>query len=316
MGGGAVIYLALATATAIQLLAGTVRVRGWFHVIRHSCPEGSSLRYRDVAVAHLGGCGWNAVLPARAGDAVKVALIRRRMPATPVATLACTLVAPALVDVVFSVALVGAIVAGGVVSAADLTPPLPGAGPLPAIGAAVLVCLVGALILRRRGRSLVREARAGLAVVGRPAFMAAHIVPWQAAARALRLLALVIVLLGAGVPFAIGPALALMALQGATPSVAPAATALRIALLAGVLAGTSAGDVAPGHVAAVLVAWYAVSSVTNLAASAVVTAWVLRTVSPGRIIAYARSSFGSAAREPGAGAQPPVAPPVAPPVVP
>jgi hypothetical protein len=293
-------WLALGGAAALQLFAGLVRVRGWFHVIRCSCPEASSVRYRDVAVAHLGGCGWNAVLPARAGDAVKVALLRRRLPNAPLATVAGTLVVPALVDAALTLALVAALLAAGALSLGDLAFPLPGTAQVPVIAGATCVAVVVAVISRHRARRLARNVRAGLAVIGRPRFVATHVCSWQAAARGLRLLAFAFVLVAAGLPFGVVPALMLMALQGANPSMAPAATAIRVAILAGVFAGVAAEDVAAGHIAAVLVASYAANSVTNLLASAAVTAWELRTVSPRRIVGYARSAFRVPAPQPAA----------------
>jgi len=292
-----VTWLALGGATLLQVLSGVVRVRGWFHVIRHCSPDAAPLRYRDVVVAHLGGCGWNSVLPARAGDAVKVGLVSRRLPDMPLATLASTLVAPALVEAAFTVLLLAAVLAAGTVSLGDLNPGLPADVSAPAIAVVACVLLVAVLLLRRRWRRLVTEARTGMAVVGRLRFLATRIVPWHVVARVMRLVALALALMAAGVEFGIGPALALMALQGATPSVTPAATAVRVALLAGVFAATGAGGVAPGEIVAVLVAFYALSSVANLAASAAVSGWVLRTVSPRSIVRYARSALGAVAQK-------------------
>jgi hypothetical protein len=299
-------WLALGGAAALQLVAGVVRVRGWFHIIRKSCPGEAGVRYRDVAVAQLGGCGWNAVLPARAGDAVKVALVNRRTPHTSPATLACTLAAPGVVDGAFTAVLVAALVAAGALSPEDLA--LPAFQPGPVLAGAACAGLLAAVVFRHRLKRLARDARAGLKALGQPRFMLARVAPWHAASRVLRLLALALVLVAAGVPFGIVPALVLMALQGATPSMAPAATAVRVAMVAGAFAATSTA-VEPGRVAAVLIAWYAVSSVTNLTASATVTAWVLRTVSPRRIVGYARTAFATVAREP---AGPPATPAPAP----
>jgi hypothetical protein len=81
-----------------------------------------------------------------------------------------------------------------------------------------------------------------------------------------------------------------MALQGATPSGGAAVTAARITLLAALLAGTGAADVSAARLAEALTASYGVTSAVNLAASAGVIAWLLRTISPRRIIAYARSA--------------------------
>ena len=291
-------WLAIGAAAALQLVAGVVRVRGWFHVVRRSCDEASHLRYREVVAAHLGGCGWNAVLPARAGDAVKVALLRRRLPEAPLATVASTLVVPALVDAVLTVALVGALVAAGALSLADLASPLPGAAQMPVLGGAACVVVVVGLFARRHVWRLARNIRAGLSAIGRPRFIATNVLPWQLAARGLRVLAFALVLVAAGLPLGFVPALVLMALQGAGPSMAPAATAVRIAIFAGVFAGAAGEGVAPGHIAAVLVASYVANSVTNLVASAAVTAWELRTASPRRIVGYARSAFRVTATQP------------------
>jgi len=266
-------WLAIGAAAALQLVAGVVRVRGWFHVVRASCDEASHLRYREVVAAHLGGCGWNAVLPARAGDAVKVALLRRRLPEAPLATVASTLVVPALVDAVLTVALVGALVAAGALSLADLASPLAGAAQMPVLGGAACVVVVVGLFARRHVWRLARNIRAGLSAIGRPRFIATNVLPWQLAARGLRVLAFALVLVAAG-------------------------TAVRIAIFAGVFAGAAGEGVAPGHIAAVLVASYVANSVTNLVASAAVTAWELRTASPRRIVGYARSAFRVTAPQP------------------
>ena len=307
-------WLALGGATTLQLLAGIVRVRGWFHVIRQCSSEPRPVRYRDVAMAQLGGCGWNAVLPARAGDAVKVALVSRRLPATPLATLASTLVAPAVVDAGLTLVLVAALVAAGVIAPDHLTPDLPGAAAAPIMAGVACLGIAAGILFRRRARALAREIRCGLRVVGRPRFLATRVLPWQLGARALRLAALALVLMAGGMAFSIGPALALMALLGASPSLGPAATAMRIALLAGVFAALGGNEVPAQDVAAALVAWYAMSSVVNLAASGVVTAWVLRTLSPRCIFAYARTALCAARR--GAPQAAPVASQAAPAAVP
>jgi hypothetical protein len=284
-------WWALGGAAAVQLLAGIVRTRAWFHVIRHSWREASELRYRDVVLAHLGGAGWNGVLPARAGDAVKIVLVSRRMRERRLTLVASTLVPPALVEAVFTALLVVGLLATSLVTLDALSSALPLAGTALVVAGAVCAALVAALIFRRRLKQLLRDARAGLAVLGRPRVMSTRVVPWLVVGRALRLLAFALVLVAAGVPFGLGPALALMALQGVTPSAGAAATAARIALLAAVLGGTGAAEVPATEVAKALAAAYAVTSVVNLAVSAAVVAWLLRTASPRRILGYIRSSW-------------------------
>lgn len=298
-------WWALGGAAAVQLLAGIVRTRAWFHVIRHSWREASELRYRDVVLAHLGGAGWNGVLPARAGDAVKIVLVSRRMRERRLTLVASTLVPPALVEAVFTALLVVGLLATSLVTLDALSSALPLAGTALVVAGAVCAALVAALIFRRRLKQLLRDARAGLAVLGRPRVMSTRVVPWLVVGRALRLLAFALVLVAAGVPFGLGPALALMALQGVTPSAGAAATAARIALLAAVLGGTGAAEVPATEVAKALAAAYAVTSVVNLAVSAAVVAWLLRTASPRRILGYIRSSWPRVKPEGG----PPLAPP-------
>jgi len=280
-------WLALGAAAALQLLSGIVRARAWFHVIRDSCPDTADVRYRDVVLADLGGVGWNAVLPAHGGDAVKVVLVNRRMPRRRLALLASTLVPPAVVEAALTTLLIAGLLATGLVSLHALTSNLPPASTALLVAAVVCVAVVAALFLRRRLNRLAHDVRAGIAVLSRPHTLATRILPGLLAGRALRLLALALVLTAAGVPFGLAPALALMALQGATPSAGAAATAARIALIAAVLGGTGAADVAPTRVAAALAAAYGVTSLVNLAVSGAVIAWVLRTASPKRIVAYA-----------------------------
>ena len=288
--------LALGGAVALQLVAGVVRVRGWFHVLRRRCPE---VRYRDVALAQLGGCGWNAVLPARAGDAVKVALVSRRTADTPPATLVSTLAPPSLVDAIFTGVLVVALVAAGGLSPGDLASSVPAVEPGPLLAGGLVLTVVALVVFRSHVRRIARDVREGLEAMRAPRFLAVRVAPWHAASRVLRLLALALVLVAAGMPFGIVPALLLMALQGATPSGGPAATAVRMAAIAGALAAVST-SVDAGHVAAALVAWYGASAVLNVAVSTAVVAWVLRTLSPRRIVAYARGAFAASAREPAA----------------
>jgi hypothetical protein len=289
-------WWALGGAALLQLIAGVVRVRAWWHVIRDSCPE-CDVRYRDVVLAHLGGVGWNAVLPAHAGDAVKVVLVSRSVPGRRLAMLAATLVPPALVEAAFAALLLAGILAAGVVSLDVLTSALPPTATALVVVALVLAALIGLVLLRRRLEKLVNNVRAGLSVLGRPRILVTHVVPWVAAGRVVRLMAFALVLTAAGVPFGLMPALVLMALQGAAPSAGAAATAARIALIATVLAATGTAGASPAEVAAALAAAYGINSIVNLTVSVAVAAWYLRTLSPRRILAYGRSSVKRVARE-------------------
>src|SRR5919112_1220423 len=183
--GDGISWLALGGAAALQLLAGIVRVRAWFHVIRHSCPDTADVRYRDVVLAHLGGVGWNAVLPAHGGDAVKVVLLDRRMRERHLALLASTLLPPAIVEAVFTALLVAGLFAASLVSLDTLTSSLPPATTAVLGAAAICVGAVLAFIFRRRLKQIAHEVRAGLSVLGRPRVLATRVVPWLLAGRVL-----------------------------------------------------------------------------------------------------------------------------------
>ena len=182
-------WWALAVAAALQLVAGVLRARAWWHVIRETSPEAADLRYRDVVMAQLGGVGWNAVLPAHTGDAVKVVLVSRKVPGRRLSTLAATLVPPAVVEAAFTAMLLAGILAAGFVSLDVLTTALPPAGTLLAIVGVVALASVAVVLFRRRLAKLLDDVRAGLAL-GRKRMIATRVVPWLAAARVVRLLVL------------------------------------------------------------------------------------------------------------------------------
>jgi hypothetical protein len=284
----------LTAMALLQLLAGVVRVRAWFHVIRDSWPAARDrVRYRDVVLAHLGGVGWNAVLPAHTGDAVKIVILNERMPDRRLAFLAATTVPPAIVEALFTALLVAGLVASGLVPAGALAEALePGTMVAITAGAIALLVLL-ALVFRRRLGRILSNVRSGLTVLSRPRILATHVVPWLLVARVLRLASFALVLPALGMPLALAPAVAIMALQGAAPSVGAAATAARIALLSVVLTGTAVSDVPAGRVAEALAAAYGANTALNLAASLAAVAWLLRTAHPRRIVDYIRSALAS-----------------------
>lgn len=146
--------------------------------------------------------------------------------------------------------------AASLVSLDALTSALPPGATAFAFAGAVCVLLAAAVVFHRRLERLLRDLRAGLSVLRRPRVMGTRVLPWLLAGRAVRLLAFALVLTAAGASFGLGPALVLMALQGATPSAGAVATAARIALLAVVLTGTGVTEGSPERVAETLAAAY------------------------------------------------------------
>jgi uncharacterized protein (TIRG00374 family) len=134
-------------AIAFYLAGCAVRAERWYELLRHNGAQPRRLdAYGLVAVANFG----NNVLPARAGDALRVVLIAPRAH-TNARTAIGTIVAERVLDVVLLVALF-VVLAYGVLGGVDVAP---SAGRL--LVAALLVAGViaasvgGAWILHRRG---------------------------------------------------------------------------------------------------------------------------------------------------------------------
>ena len=192
----AVHWTALAVAIACQVAKLLTRSRAWHNLLLAAFP-GSRLRWRTTAAAVLVSAGVNTAAPARLGDVVKVATVRRALGGRCcVATVGATLVVEVALDAVLAALLVG-----GVVLSGRLVAPGAVAGSLGRVlgeglakpwllgaGVAVIIGLVaGACRLARRGRA-GRADRArrfasgvvrGLAGLRDPRWYISEIASWQ-----------------------------------------------------------------------------------------------------------------------------------------
>ena len=105
----------LALALALFFVRLCLRGVAWRVILRAAYPN-ERLRFRSVFGAYLAGVGVNSIAPARAGDVVKLYLVKHRMDAGSYATLAPTLLAETLLDM---------FVAGGFILWAALIGALP-----------------------------------------------------------------------------------------------------------------------------------------------------------------------------------------------
>jgi uncharacterized membrane protein YbhN (UPF0104 family) len=87
----------LALGLALHFTRLLFRGVAWRTILRASLP-GERLRFRTVFGAYEVGVGINSIAPARAGDLVKLYLIKRRVPDAPYATLTPTLFTETLLD--------------------------------------------------------------------------------------------------------------------------------------------------------------------------------------------------------------------------
>lgn len=180
----AVQFELLAAALALSLLNLALRSRGWQNILRAALP-GQRLRYRTAFGAYCSGVGVNAIIPARAGDLVKLFLIRRSLPSAGYPTIAATLVAETLFDAVVATALLVWALESGVLPGLRL-PEIPAfdlawafANPLIA-GAILLALLVAVALAVRRVRAFWRRFRQGLVILTTPVRYLRSVVGYQA----------------------------------------------------------------------------------------------------------------------------------------
>ncbi len=87
----------LALALVLHLIRMFLRAVAWRVILQASYPD-ARIRLRSVFGAYMAGVGINSIAPARAGDVVKLYLVRHRIDKSSYATLAPTLVAETLFD--------------------------------------------------------------------------------------------------------------------------------------------------------------------------------------------------------------------------
>jgi uncharacterized membrane protein YbhN (UPF0104 family) len=149
----------LGIALGLQLANLAFRAVAWGNVLRAAYPS-TRIRLVDVGAAYAAGVALNAYTPARAGEALKVALLRLRVPGSSVATIA----ASSSVILVFDALMGGTLLVG--VWALGVVPAVPGPSLRTALAVAALG-LVAAAVLRFSPR-LRAHLRRGGAILATP----------------------------------------------------------------------------------------------------------------------------------------------------
>jgi hypothetical protein len=233
----------LALGTVLYIASQAVRTRGWHTIIKAAYPHDTALAPRHTMTAYLAGSGLNAVIPARGGDVVKLALVRRRLGDGTYATLAGTFVPETVFETLFGTGLVAwALTRGflpvptstGEVPSFDVTfvidHPFTTAAILAVL--AVVVLLVGRT-LRRGATALLERFRTGLAIFGTPRRFVTGVASWQALARLIRLGSLAAFMEAFSLPVTVTTVVLVMAAQGGGRIIplAPASAGLRLVML-------------------------------------------------------------------------------------
>jgi uncharacterized membrane protein YbhN (UPF0104 family) len=186
----------LALAILCHLAKTVVRARAWRNVLAAAYPE-ATVRWRSAWGAYVAGAGVNAVLPARAGDVVRLYLMRRSLEGSTYATLASSLLVEALFDAVAAVLLLLWVLQLGVLPGLDVLPSLPALDWLwlfenptlaATVGAVLVVCgFVLGLWAARKVEAFWHRVAQGLAVLRTPRRYVRTVVPWQVLDWGLRL---------------------------------------------------------------------------------------------------------------------------------
>ncbi len=87
----------LVLALALHLVRLVLRSVAWRSILLAAYP-GETLRFRSVFGAYVAGVGVNSIAPARAGDVIKLYLVKQRMPYASYTTLTPTLIVETLLD--------------------------------------------------------------------------------------------------------------------------------------------------------------------------------------------------------------------------
>jgi uncharacterized membrane protein YbhN (UPF0104 family) len=233
----------LAAAVLFSLTNLALRSRAWQQILRAALP-GERLRYRTAFGAYCAGVGVNAAIPVRAGDVVKVFLVKRSTRDAHYPTLVGSLVAETVFDFVVGGALLLWALQAGVLPGVRL-PDLPAfdlslAFRHPLITLAIVGGLVViGLLAVRRVRAFWSQFGMGLAILRTPGRYLRSVVPYQAIGWGCRVGGAYFFLLAFSVPGSLENALivqvagSLSSLFPATPGGLGPKQALLVVMLAG-----------------------------------------------------------------------------------
>jgi uncharacterized membrane protein YbhN (UPF0104 family) len=239
-----VFALALLCLLAMQL----ARAWAWRNVLRAAYPD-KPIPFLPLAAAYLAGAGINAIVPAHAGDATKVFLVKRQIPDSSYPAVTSSF----LVQTVFDTS-VGILVLLYAISQ-GLLPPLPRIPDLPAfeisfwaenpklffiaVGVTLLAIAIGIYLLAHRVRRFWARVRQGVVILAEPSRYMREVFAWQGVGWIFRFAAFWFFLEAFGIGGSVGNVMLVMSVQAIanivpfTPGGAGAQQALLVATLHG-----------------------------------------------------------------------------------
>jgi uncharacterized membrane protein YbhN (UPF0104 family) len=271
-------------ALALQLAILGCRAVAWRNVLAAAYP-GQRVGVVDVGCAYAAGVAVNAFTPARAGEAVKVALVRTRVEGSSVPTIAASLSVILALDAAIGIGLLATFAGAGAVPGL----PTPGSFGLIGLAAAAGVAIAVAVVARfqrERVAGLTRRLGRGLAVLRSPRRYLLTVVPFQLAAWCCRIGVVFLVLHAFRIEAGLGTAMLVVVLAGAStmvpvPGGAGSQQALAVIALQGVVSTAGAVSFSVGMQIGV--------TAINVLVGVAATMLVLRTARPLAAIRAARA---------------------------
>jgi uncharacterized membrane protein YbhN (UPF0104 family) len=236
--------IALLCLLAMQL----ARAWAWRNVLQAAYPD-QRIPYLGVAASYLAGAGVNAIVPARAGDATKIFLVKRQIPDSSYPAVTSSFLVQTVFDTTVGVlVLLYAITQG-------LLPPLPQIPKLPAfeisfwaenpdlffiaLGVTLLAIAIGIYYLAHHVRRFWARVRQGLVILTEPRRYMREVFAWQGVGWLCRFAAFWFFLEAFGIGGSVGKVMLVMSCQAIanvvpfTPGGAGAQQALLVATLEG-----------------------------------------------------------------------------------
>jgi len=290
----AVRWWPLAIALGLLFLRLMLRAVAWRNILQASYPT-TKVRWLPVFGAYVAGIGVNAIIPARVGDAVKVALAKQRIEGSSYATVAATLIVETLFDFFVAFGLFAWALTLGVLPGLHVLRDLPSVDwswPLShqrasaGIGAALIVALVVVGIWAgRRAVAFWARVRQGFAILRSPWRYLRDVVSWQAASWVLRIASFYYFLRAFGITATIHNALLTQVVQSLSTlfPITPGGAGTEQGLLVYVFRGREAATPLLSYSVGMKIAVTAFTVVLGFAALGL----MVRTFSPSRAIKQA-----------------------------
>jgi uncharacterized protein (TIRG00374 family) len=192
-------WLPFALAVCCHLGRLVARSRGWRNVVAAAYPD-VEVRWQQIFGGYVAGVGANALLPGRGGDLLRLYLVKHRVEGSTYPTLASTMVADSLFDLLASSILLTWAIAIGIFPGSSVLPDLSSIDwfwvfrnpqqSLVIAGFVLAIALIVVGLTFHRLTAFWDRVRQGFSILRTPREYFLHVVPWEALDWALRLTAI------------------------------------------------------------------------------------------------------------------------------